>query len=75
MAVADDGGDASECGQFIGCALRVAAGDDDLGVGIAAVRAAYKGARGAVCLCRHTACVDDHHVSLLGLLRGVAGGA
>ena len=48
MAVADDGEDAGEGGQFLWGALGVTAGGEDAGVGIEAVGAADKGAGFAV---------------------------
>src|ERR1700752_2060173 len=44
MRIADDLGDAGDGGVFLGGALGVASGDDDLGVGILAVDAADGGA-------------------------------
>ena len=70
VAVAHHRGHAGHRGQFLGRALRIAAGDDNLGLGIAAVRAADEGACGAIGLGRHAACVHDHHIGCEGLALG-----
>jgi hypothetical protein len=49
MAVADDGIDLGESGEFLRSALGVAAGDNDAGRGILAADAAHPGAGLAVC--------------------------
>ena len=62
MAVADDGGDAGDGGQFFRSALGVAAGCDDAGCGVKAVGAADVGAGFAVGFGGDAAGVDDDHI-------------
>ena len=57
-------------GQFFGRALRVAAGDDNFGLGIQAMRAADEGAGRAVGLGGHAAGVHDDHVGCERLALG-----
>jgi hypothetical protein len=59
VAVADDGADAFEARQFFGCALCVASGDDDSGVGILAMDAADEGTGAAVGIGGDTAGIHD----------------
>jgi len=74
VAIADNGGDAGECGEFLWSALGIAAGDDDAGFRIDAVGSADEGARGAIGLGGDGAGVYDDHVCAGRLLRGVPGG-
>ena len=62
MAIADDGGDAGQGCEFVGCALGIAAGDDDACVGVAAVDTADIGAGGAVAFGSDGAGVDEDEV-------------
>ena len=66
MAVAHDRGHARHRGQFLGRALRIAAGDDNLRRGIPPVRAADEGTRGAIRLGRHAARIYDDHIGSKG---------
>ena len=73
VTVADDGGDAGQGGDLVGCALGVAAGDDDACVGVAAVDAADVGAGGAVGFRGDGACVDQDQIGASGQRVGEAG--
>lgn len=75
VAVAENGGDAGERGQFLRGALGVAAGDDDAGQGVAAMGAADEGARGAVGLGGDAAGVDKNELGAVGDLKRMARGA
>ena len=66
MAVSDYGGDAGKRGQFLRCALGVAAGGDDAGIWIVAVSAADEGAGFAVSFGSDAAGVDDDYIGLGG---------
>jgi hypothetical protein len=70
MAIADNGGHACHIRKFLRSALRVAAGDDDFGSRIFAMRTADKRASRAICLRRYAAGIDDDHVGCKGLAIG-----
>ena len=67
VAVADDGGDTWDVGEFFRSALSVAAGGDDAGFGVEAVGAANVGAGFAVGLGGDAAGVDDDHIGFVRL--------
>jgi len=75
VAVADDGGDAGDCGQFVWGALGIATSDDDAGLGVEAVGTADEGAGGAVSLGGDAAGVDDDDFGFVGVRLVEAGGA
>lgn len=56
---------AGQGGNFLGGALRIAAGDHDAGIGILAAHSTDGGARVLICGARHSACIqhDDRGVS------------
>lgn len=70
MAVAHDCGDAGHAGEFMRRALGVAAGDDDSGRRIPAVRTADKGAGSAVGFGGYAAGIDDDDVGREWLVFG-----
>ena len=67
VAVADDGGDARDGGEFFWGALGVATGGDDAGCGVEAMRAADVSAGFAVGFGSDAAGVDDDHIGFGGL--------
>ncbi len=73
VAVAEDGDDAGQGGEFSRRALGVAASDDDARVWVAAVGAADVGASGAVGLCGDGAGIDEDQVSASGQRIGLTG--
>lgn len=75
VAVAHYSGHATQGGQFLWSALRIAAGDDDPRRGIVAVGAPDERAGAAIGLCRHAAGVDNDYVRSRRLLHAMAGGA
>jgi hypothetical protein len=75
VAVADDGGHSGHCGQFIRGALSIAAGDDNPGLRIEAMRAADKGACGAVGFGGYAAGIHDHYIGGGGRSLDETGGA
>jgi hypothetical protein len=70
VAVADDGGHTGHARKLMRRALRVAAGDDDFGSGIFAMRAADERTSRAICLSRYAAGVDYDYVGCKGLALG-----
>jgi hypothetical protein len=62
MAVADDGKDSGQSGNFIRRALRIAAGDDDASLRIAPLDAANVSAGVAIGFRGDGAGVDNHHI-------------
>ena len=68
MAVADNGGDAWNVGEFFRSALGVATGGDDARFGVEAMGAADVGAGFAVGFGGDAAGVDDDHIGLVGLV-------
>ena len=64
VAVADDGGDTGDAGEFFRSALGIAAGDDDARVRVEAMRAADVGAGFAVGFGGDAAGVDDDHIGV-----------
>ena len=62
VAVADDGGHASYARKLLRSALRVAAGDDNFGSGISAMRAADERTSRAIGFGRYAAGIDYDHV-------------
>lgn len=74
VAVAEDGGDAGQCGKFLRRALGVAAGDDDVGRRVATVDAADVGAGSAIGLGGDGAGVDEDDVGAGRQRIGLAGG-
>ena len=67
MAVANDSGDAGHSREFLRRALCVAAGYDDSGRGISAMRLADKGTGRTVGFGSDAACVHDNDVGSDGL--------
>ena len=67
VAVAYDGGDAGDCGQFLRGALGIAAGDDDASFWIEAMGAADEGTRRTVGLGGDAAGVDYDDVGCIGI--------
>jgi len=74
VGVADYGGDAGEGGDFFGCALGVASGDENFGVGIVALEAADGGAGVLVGGVSDGAGVEDDEVGVVFLGAGEAAG-
>jgi hypothetical protein len=70
VAVADDGGHTGHARKLLWRALRVAAGDDDFGGRISAMRTADERTSRAICLSRYAAGVDYDHVGFNGLALG-----
>ena len=66
VAVADDGVDCGEGGEFLGGALGVAAGDDDAGVGVLAADAAEVRAGLAVGFGGDAACIYNDNIGRRG---------
>ena len=72
MRIADDPGDARQRGEFFGCALRVAARDDDAGSGVAGVDFADGIASLRIGCGGHGTSVYDDDVCGAGIRRGQA---